>query len=83
MDKERISYHESVQKMYERIKADNMTNVWDRYEAQGIGGGVPDRRCTFCMAGAAVTCVLMVPAVRTLQKTKEGGFAGSLPTEWQ
>ena len=28
MDKERISYHESVQTMYERIKKDRMTNVW-------------------------------------------------------
>ncbi len=51
MEKERISHHESVQKMYERIKKDNMTNIWDRYEAQGFGSN-PDKRCPFCLSGA-------------------------------
>jgi carbon-monoxide dehydrogenase catalytic subunit len=50
MEHDRISYHESVRRMYERIKHDKMTNVWDRYEAQGFGGD-PDRRCPFCQAG--------------------------------
>lgn len=50
MDKERISYHPSVLKAYERIKKDGMTNIWDRYEAQGLGGN-PDQRCPFCQAG--------------------------------
>jgi carbon-monoxide dehydrogenase catalytic subunit len=36
--------------MYERIKRDNMDNIWDRYQAQGMGGD-PDRRCPFCQAG--------------------------------
>jgi len=35
MEKERMSYHSSVQKIYDRIAGDGMTNVWDRYEAQG------------------------------------------------
>ncbi len=51
MKKERISYHESVLKLYERIKKDNMNNIWDRYEAQGLGGD-PDKRFPFCQAGA-------------------------------
>ncbi len=50
MEHDRSSYHESVRRMYERIKDDKMTNVWDRYEAQGFGGD-PDRRCPFCQAG--------------------------------
>jgi len=50
MEKDRVSYHESVQKMYERIKQDGMNNIWDRYEAQGFGGK-PDKRCPFCMDG--------------------------------
>jgi len=50
MDESRISYHESVRKLYGKIRADGMTNVWDRYEMQGLGGD-PDRRCTFCMQG--------------------------------
>jgi len=37
MEGDRISYHESVRKAYERIKKDGMSNVWDRYVAQGIG----------------------------------------------
>lgn len=50
MEENRISYHESVRRVYERIKEDNMDNIWDRYEAQGFGGD-PDRRCPFCQAG--------------------------------
>ena len=36
MEKERISYHDSVAKIYERIKDDNLANIWDRFEAQGF-----------------------------------------------
>ncbi|HMK46773.1 MAG TPA: anaerobic carbon-monoxide dehydrogenase catalytic subunit [Methanocella sp.] len=50
MEPDRISYHESVRKAYGRIKKDGITNLWDRYEAQGMGGD-PDRRCTFCQSG--------------------------------
>ncbi len=50
MKEDRISYHESVRKMYDRIKKDGMTNIWDRYEAQGLGSD-PDKRCPFCQAG--------------------------------
>ncbi|MFX1257637.1 MAG: anaerobic carbon-monoxide dehydrogenase catalytic subunit [Promethearchaeota archaeon] len=51
MEGERISYHKSVRKVYERIKEDGMTNIWDRFEAQGFGGD-PDKRCPFCLKGA-------------------------------
>ncbi|MFX1476906.1 MAG: anaerobic carbon-monoxide dehydrogenase catalytic subunit [Promethearchaeota archaeon] len=51
MHSERISYHKSVQKVYERIKKDGMNNIWDRFEAQGFSG-VPDKRCPFCSKGA-------------------------------
>jgi carbon-monoxide dehydrogenase catalytic subunit len=51
MEKERISLHESVQKVYDRIKKDGMINIWDRYEAQGFGSD-PDKRCPFCLKGA-------------------------------
>lgn len=50
MEEDRISYHESVLKAYERIKMDKMSNVWDRYAAQGIGDN-PGNRCQFCMTG--------------------------------
>lgn len=51
MEGERLSYHKSVRKVYERIKKDGMINIWDRFEAQGFGG-VPDKRCPFCLSGA-------------------------------
>lgn len=51
MDGDRISYHETVRKVYERIKKDGITNIWDRFEAQGFGGD-PDKRCPFCLKGA-------------------------------
>jgi len=51
MEGERISYHESVRKGYERVKKDGMNNIWDRFEAQGFGGD-PDKRCPFCLKGA-------------------------------
>jgi len=51
MEGKRISYHDSVQKVYERIKKDGMINIWDRFEAQGFGGD-PDKRCPFCLKGA-------------------------------
>jgi carbon-monoxide dehydrogenase catalytic subunit len=51
MENERISYHKSVQKVYEKLKKDGMNTIWDRFETQGFGG-VPDRRCPFCLKGA-------------------------------
>ena len=50
MQGDRISEHESVRKVYDRIKKDGLTNIWDRYEAQGMGGN-PDQRCGFCLGG--------------------------------
>lgn len=50
MEEQRISYHDSVRTVYKRLKEDGMSNVWDRYEAQGLGN--PDTRCKFCTEGA-------------------------------
>lgn len=36
MEEERISYHESVRRVYDRIKKAGMSDIRDRYEAQGI-----------------------------------------------
>jgi len=71
MDKERISYYESVLNMYERIKKDGMTNVWDRYEAQGLGGN-PDKRCTFCMGGVRCDLCSNGPCRSDAAKDKRG-----------
>ena len=71
MDEDRISYHESVQKMYDRIKKDNITNVWDRYEAQGFGGD-PDQRCLFCMGGVRCDLCSNGPCRSDAAKNKRG-----------
>ena len=71
MKKERISYHESVRKLYERIKKDNMNNIWDRYEAQGLGGD-PDKRCPFCQAGARCDLCSNGPCRADASKDKRG-----------
>ncbi|MFW6151082.1 MAG: anaerobic carbon-monoxide dehydrogenase catalytic subunit [Chloroflexota bacterium] len=71
MEATRLSYHGSVQKAYERIKRDNMTSVWDRYEAQGLGGD-PDRRCPFCMAGTRCDLCSNGPCRADAAKDKRG-----------
>jgi anaerobic carbon-monoxide dehydrogenase catalytic subunit len=71
METTRISYHESVRRMYERIKEDKMDNVWDRYEAQGMGGN-PDQRCPFCMGGVRCDLCSNGPCRADAAKDKKG-----------
>jgi len=70
MEKDRISYHESVLKVYDRIKQDGMTNIWDRYEAQGFGD--PDKRCPFCMGGMRCDFCSNGPCRADAEKGKRG-----------
>lgn len=71
VEENRISYHGSVRKVYERIKEDGMTNIWDRYEAQGMGGD-PDRRCLFCQAGTRCDLCSNGPCRADALKDKRG-----------
>lgn len=71
MDRSRISYHDSVLKVYDRIKKDGMSNIWDRYEAQGMGGN-PDQRCPFCMAGLRCDLCSNGPCRADVSKDKRG-----------
>ncbi|MDW7731976.1 MAG: anaerobic carbon-monoxide dehydrogenase catalytic subunit [Methanolobus sp.] len=71
MEDERISYHDSVRTVYKRIREDGMTNVWDRYEAQGLGGD-PDRRCAFCQAGVRCDLCSNGPCRASAVKDKRG-----------
>jgi len=71
MEGDRISHHESVRKVYERIKKDGMTNIWDRYEAQGMGGN-PDQRCPFCMGGTRCDLCSNGPCRSDAAKDKRG-----------
>ncbi len=71
MEDDRISYHESVKRVYRRIKEDGMTNIWDRFEAQGMGGD-PDKRCPFCLAGARCDLCSNGPCRSDAEKDKRG-----------
>jgi len=77
MQGERISYHDSVKRIYERIKADGMNNIWDRYEAQGMGGN-PDQRCAFCMGGVRCDLCSNGPCRADVSRDKRGvcGISG-------
>jgi carbon-monoxide dehydrogenase catalytic subunit len=70
MEDSRISYHESVRKVYQRIKEDGMTNIWDRYEAQGLGN--PDQRCAFCQGGVRCDLCSNGPCRADVAKDKRG-----------
>jgi len=71
MEDERISYHESIRRAYERIKKDGMTNIWDRYEAQGLGAN-PDQRCPFCQGGVRCDLCSNGPCRADVAKDKRG-----------
>jgi len=71
MEDDRISYHESVRRVYQRIKEDGMDNIWDRFEAQGMGGK-PDQRCPFCMAEARCDLCSNGPCRADITKDKKG-----------
>jgi carbon-monoxide dehydrogenase catalytic subunit len=71
MEKDRISYHDSVRTLYERIKKDNMSNMWDRYQAQGLGSD-PDKRCPFCMGGVRCDLCSNGPCRADVAKDKRG-----------
>jgi carbon-monoxide dehydrogenase catalytic subunit len=71
MEGDRISYHDSVKKIYERIKKDGMTNIWDRYEAQGLGSN-PDQRCPFCQGGVRCDLCSNGPCRADVAKDKRG-----------
>jgi carbon-monoxide dehydrogenase catalytic subunit len=71
MEGNRISHHESVLKVYDRIKQDGINSIWDRYEAQGLGGD-PDKRCPFCMGGVRCDLCSNGPCRADAEKDKRG-----------
>lgn len=71
MEKDRISQHESVQRVHDRIQQDGMPNIWDRFEAQGFGGD-PDKRCPFCMGGVRCDLCSNGPCRADAEKDKRG-----------
>jgi len=49
-----ISYHESINEMYEKVKEERLSNVADRYEAQKA-------KCPFCSQGLSCQLCTMGP----------------------
>ncbi len=70
MDPSRISQHESVRNLYEKIRKDGMTNMWDRFEAQGLGD--PDKRCPYCLQGVRCDLCSNGPCRADAAKDKRG-----------
>jgi carbon-monoxide dehydrogenase catalytic subunit len=68
MEAERVSYHESVNEMYRKVKADGITNVVDRFKAQEKG------RCPFCSVGLSCQLCSMGPC--RIGKDKPYGACG-------
>ncbi|SFM58891.1 anaerobic carbon-monoxide dehydrogenase catalytic subunit [Thermodesulforhabdus norvegica] len=71
MEGTRVSYHDSVRKMVERLRSDGITNLWDRYVSQGLGDN-PDKRCPFCMAGVRCDLCSNGPCRADAAKDKRG-----------
>lgn len=71
MEAGRLSYHGSIHTLYNKIKQDGITNIWDRYEAQGLGGN-PDQRCPFCQAGVRCDLCSNGPCRADAAKDKRG-----------
>jgi carbon-monoxide dehydrogenase catalytic subunit len=68
-----VSYHESVREMLERIREDNMSNVFDRWAAQ------EKIRCKFCLEGLSCQLCSQGPC-RISEKTgQDKGVCGIGP----
>lgn len=80
MEGTRISYHESVRRVYDRIKNDGMTTFGPasrpRAWAPILTRGAPSAR-----EGSVATCVPMGRVVQMHQRVKKG-CVESLPTAW-
>ncbi len=69
---EYIKPHSSHNRLFERLENDGITNIWDRYEAQGLAFGDPDRRCKFCMDGVRCDLCSHGPCRANVAKDKRG-----------
>ena len=66
-ERERISAHQSVKEMYKRVHEEQMTNLFDRFEAQGT-------RCPFCSQG--IRCALCSNGPCRIKKGADRGVCG-------
>lgn len=64
----RVSYHQSVEEMLNRIREDGMSNVFDRWVQQ------EKIRCKFCLQGLSCQLCSQVPAASMKNRGKIKGF---------
>jgi carbon-monoxide dehydrogenase catalytic subunit len=67
-EKEKVSAHESIREMYERVHKEGLTNVVDRFEAQ------QPTRCPFCSQG--LSCQLCSQGPCRITKNANRGVCG-------
>jgi len=67
-EKEKVSAHESIREMYERVHEEGLTNVVDRFEAQ------QPTRCPFCSQG--LSCQLCSQGPCRITKKADRGVCG-------
>jgi len=65
---DKISYHETVNRMYEEVSSEGVTNIADRFRAQEKG------RCPFCIQGLSCQLCSMGPC--RIGKEKPTGACG-------
>ncbi|CAA7599521.1 hydroxylamine reductase [Acididesulfobacillus acetoxydans] len=69
----RVSYHDSVEEMLVRIRADGMSNVFDRYAA------MEKIRCKFCLEGLSCQQCSNGPCRLNLKGAQDKGVCGIGP----
>ena len=69
----RVSYHDSVEEMLKRIRADGMTNVFDRFAQQ------EKMRCKFCSEGLSCQLCSHGPCRWMVDKGVDKGVCGIGP----
>ncbi|OKY77649.1 MAG: Hydroxylamine reductase, 6Fe-6S prismane cluster-containing protein [Candidatus Methanohalarchaeum thermophilum] len=65
---EEVSYHDSINEMYEKVEEDKITNVKDRFESQ------EPTRCKFCSEG--IRCNICSNGPCRITKNAERGVCG-------
>ncbi len=55
MNEEKVSYHQSINEMYEKVREDGLSNIVDRFRGQD------ETRCPHCVKGLSCTLCSMGP----------------------
>lgn len=73
LEKDRVSYHDTVEEMLIKIREDGMTNVFDRWDQQ------EKSRCKFCLEGLSCQLCSHGPCRWNVDKGMDKGVCGIGP----